>query len=283
MARRKAKKNELLWGAFILIAAILVAYLALIGISVQTKTVAYDKSNLVIASAVCYIYNTTDDSSTEASVAISDLTFSVDTNLNVYIYYIKLNITFDELASKGFNYLHLKVSIPGGNWSDADVVLAAHTTSWPVYFIGTIVFNGTSGELTAFIDPAAFSLWVASKNIGSEYVWIHLQNPDEKSTQTAPTLTIDDIEFYTLGKQPLLSALLNPTAPVLSGVVGAIITAWERVKDWVWGALTGSGLGFLFTGLFENPWIAAIIAIGFLVVIYYFATSKYKKRRQRRR
>ena len=260
----RKKNQDLARTAFILVAAVLLFYLVLTGVAYTTKVSVYSDTGLA---------PTLESDSQTATLTISGLTYG-------------------DLAKKGFNYLTIELTITeyqvvnstSGEvlevhyWNTTTISLLSPTDSNVVLSIGTVSVDPETlkANATFYIDPVSFALWVANNKLEDENVVIQM-----KGNHNVSAVTVDELELYTVSKQTLLNALLQPIAPVLSGISGAIVAAWNRLKDWVWGAIGGAGLGGVFAGLIENPWVAAILAVA-VILMFYYAFGKGKTRRRRR-
>jgi len=232
-------------------AAILFFYLILTGVAVTTKTVAYNATNVAVSLSSDTKY---------ATVTLS-------------------GVTYGQLASKGFNYLEVYLSetknTNASYWSSVTVSFLSPTDSNVVYSVGTFSVPSTlRGNATFYVDPVSFALWVSNNGLSDKNVVIKLSG-----NNATGSVTVDKLQMYTVSKQTLLNALLQPVAPIFSGLVGAVVAAWNRLKDWLWGALGGGALGTIFAGLFENPWVAALLAIAVILFFYWAFAGKKRRRR----
>jgi len=247
------KKKHAELGQMLLLfgAAILIFYLILTGVAVTTKTVAYNATNLAV--------------SLSSDTKFATITLS--------------GVTYGQLASKGFNYLEVYLSetknTNASYWSSVTVSFLSPIDSSVVYSVGTFSVPSTlRGNATFYVDPVSFALWVSNNGLSDKNVVIKLSG-----NNATGSVTVDKLQMYTVSKQTLLNALLQPVAPIFSGLVGAVVAAWNRLKDWLWGALGGGALGTIFAGLFENPWVAALLAIAVILFFYWAFAGKKRRRR----
>jgi len=247
----KKKHAELGQTLLLFGAAILFFYLILTSVAVTTKTVAYNATNLAV--------------SLSSDTKFATITLS--------------GVTYGQLASKGFNYLEVYLSetknTNASYWSSVTVSFLSPTDSNVVYSVGTFSVPATlKANATFYVDPVSFALWVSNNGLSDKNVVIKLSG-----NNATGSVTVDKLQMYTVSKQTLMNALLQPVAPIFSGFVGAVVAAWNRLKDWLWGALGGGALGTIFAGLFENPWVAALLAIA--VILFFYWAFGGKKRRRR--
>jgi len=251
----KKKHAELGQTLLLFGAAILFFYLILTGVAVTTKTVAYNATNVAV--------------SLSSDTKYATITLS--------------GVTYGQLASKGFNYLEIYLSETKSTasatlnayWSSVTVSFVSPTDSNVVYSVGTFSVPSTlKGNATFYVDPVSFALWVSNNGLSDKNVVIKLSG-----NNATGSVAVGKLQMYTVSKQTLMNALLQPVAPIFSGFVGAVVAAWNRLRDWLWGALGGGALGTIFAGLFENPWVAALLAIA--VILFFYWAFGGKKRRRR--
>ena len=245
----------------------------------ESAQVLYTDANpdFVTLSAPDYTNTTTVDNQTVTRIAYR------------YEYQIETGYTFHEVVSKGINKLIIAVSVTVANKTDTDAFTSLEIglfypdeegTSGKYYRLATIDDQDCDfDELEFVVDPSLIAAWAASNGLDDEHVWIYITAGKDVDISAIKL----HFKLNVVSKKSLWQVVYEPVAALVGGFVGAVVAAIRKIEDWILGAISGGGLGALFTGLFENQVAALVFTLIILGVIFYFVWERPRPRRSSRR